>query len=250
MSSGSATTPAVRFRDVHKRFDDDAPIFSGLSIEVPSTGVTFVVGKSGAGKSVFCRIAVGLERPDRGSVELFGTAIERLSERRILALRAQAPYLVQGPALLDWLTVAQNVALAEPKKDAGKVRQALARVGLTEVADRLPTQLGPGVRKRAAIARALVLEPGYLVLDEPTTGLDKPSARQVSDVLSGLRGEGLGAMVVSHDYPLLERIADRVILVGDGTARLFETARAFLTSDDAAVRALLDPVRAELGRHG
>ncbi|MBX5482398.1 MAG: ATP-binding cassette domain-containing protein [Myxococcaceae bacterium] len=239
------SAPAIRFSGVSKAYGGAPPVLRRVDVEVPDSGVTFVVGRSGAGKSVFCRLAVGLERPDEGEVLLMGTPLSGLSERRLLELRRDAPYLVQGPALLDWLTLSENVALADPQRDRARALSALERVGLTNEADRLPTEVGPGVRKRAAIARALVLGPRYLLFDEPTTGLDHKSARQVSEVLERLRAEGLGALVVSHDYPLLERIADRVILVEGGQARVFPSKDAFWTSDDPAVRELLAPVRAE-----
>lgn len=240
---------AVDFRDVTRTYEG-REVFRALTATVPSSGVTFVVGKSGAGKSVLCRLAVGLERPDSGEVFLFGQPVHRLNERDALALRKKAPYLVQGPALLDWLSLEQNVALADPKRDLDRARRALARVGLAEFAGQRPVELGPGVRKRAAIARALALEPDYLLFDEPTTGLDHGSARQVSQVLRALRDEGLGAMVVSHDYPMLQRLADRVLLVEGGRARMFDSVEAFLRSDAPEVRELLAPLEAELGRHG
>ncbi len=234
--------PAVELRSVHKAFSG-RPVLKDVSVSVPSSGVTFVVGKSGAGKSVFCRLAVGLDRADAGEILLFGERVTGRSERQLLALRRGAPYLVQGPALLDWLTLRQNVALADPKASHDAVAAQLARVGLGDAADRKPPEVGPGVRKRAAIARALLLQPRYLLFDEPTTGLDHPSARQVADVLVRLREEGLGALVVSHDYPLLSRLADRVVLVAGGGARLYRDRQAFLGSPDPEVRALLEPVQ-------
>ncbi len=237
--------PAVELRGVSKAYGN-RPVLSDVSVAIPAEGVTFVVGRSGVGKSVLCRLAVGLERVDVGEVRLFGERVTGRSERQVLPMRRKVPYLVQGPALLDWLTLRQNVALASPRADADEVLAALDRVGLGEFAHRRPPEVGPGVRKRAAIARALLLRPRYLLFDEPTTGLDRPSARQVSDVLIRLREEGLGAMVVSHDYPLLARLADRVVLVDAGGARLYEDRQAFLGSEDPAVRALLEPVQAEL----
>lgn len=244
------SAPAVSFVRVSKRYGDGPLVLEEVSVEIPAEGVSFVVGRSGAGKSVLCRLAVGLERPDFGTIALFGTRLNGLRENRLLPLRRMAPYLVQGPALLDWLSLEQNVAMADPDKDKARVDRALGRVGLLELAGKLPTQVGPGVRKRAAIARALALEPRFLFFDEPTTGLDKPGAKQISDVLQALRQEGLGALVVSHDYPLLRRIADRVILVEDRTVRAFATRDAFLSSQDAVVRELLAPTEAESSRHG
>lgn len=226
------------FRGVHKAFGPGRPVLAGFDAEVPLTGLTFVAGRSGAGKSVLCRLAVGLERPDAGEVHLFDEPVHRLPERSLLSLRRRSPYLVQGPALLDWRTLRENVALADPRAPASEVDAALARVGLSGVGHLLPPAVGPGTRKRAAIARALVLAPTYLLLDEPTTGLDARAAGQVEDVLARLRQEGLGALVVSHDYGLLERIADRVLVLAEGRCAFLGSAAAFLASSDPRLRAL------------
>lgn len=208
-------TAALALRGVTKRFGAHT-ILEGLSVEFPLTGITFIVGASGSGKSVLCRLAVGLLKPDAGEVFLFGERVDRLPERRLQPLRARAPYLVQGPALLDWLTLEANVALADPPsaKD-GRAAAALERVGLAAFASRKPPEVGPGIRKRAAIARALVLGPEVLLLDEPTTGLDREAAGQVNDTLGVVRQQGLGVALVSHDYDALRKLADRVVLVKD-----------------------------------
>jgi phospholipid/cholesterol/gamma-HCH transport system ATP-binding protein len=131
------------------------------------------------------------------------------------------PYLVQGPALLDWLSLIDNVMLAVKgahETRVAKAKAALGRVGLEDLADRFPAQVGPGVKKRTAIARALALEPRYLLLDEPTTGLDKEAAAQVNDALLQLKRQGLGALIVSHDHGAMRALADRVIEVTEGKA--------------------------------
>jgi len=194
-----------------------ARVLDGLSVDIPLEGITFIVGKSGSGKSVLCRLAVGLLKPDQGTVTLLGERVDTLPERALTRLRARVPYIVQGPALLDWLTLLDNVALAAKGSRAdGRALEALTRVGLAELVTRYPPAVGPGVRKRAAIARALVLEPRFLLLDEPTTGLDRDASHQVNETLRLLREQGLGACVVSHDYRALERIADRVVEVRGG----------------------------------
>ncbi len=206
----------LKLHNIVKRFGAHT-VLDGLSVEVPLTGITFIVGASGSGKSVLCRLAVGLLKPDLGEVTLFGERVDTLPERRLTPLRARAPYLVQGPALLDWLTLRENVALADPssKKD-GRADEALERVGLAEFATRKPPEVGPGIRKRAAIARALVLRPEVLLLDEPTTGLDKEAAGQVNDTLGVVRSQGVGVALVSHDYAALRRLADNVVEVKNG----------------------------------
>jgi phospholipid/cholesterol/gamma-HCH transport system ATP-binding protein len=207
------------FTEIVKAFSPGHNVLDGLSATVPLKGLTFVVGESGAGKSVLCRLAVGLIRPDAGQVELGGERIDTLPERKLQRVRSKVPYLIQGPALLDWLTLEENVALAaRGVKDTGQVQAALKRVGLTDLANRLPPQVGPGIKKRTAIARALVLEPKYLLLDEPTTGLDREASGQVNDTLALLKQQGLGALVVSHDYKAVERLADQVLEVSEGKA--------------------------------
>jgi phospholipid/cholesterol/gamma-HCH transport system ATP-binding protein len=224
VTSGEAVSQSLRFEAVSKRFEPGAPpVLDGLSAEVPLQGLTFVIGKSGSGKSVLCRLAVGLLKPDSGHVTLFDEQVDALPERALRPLRARVPYLVQGPALLDWLTVLDNVMLAahgSPVVRKARASDALERVGLTEFAHRFPPQLGPGVKKRTAIARALVLEPSFLLLDEPTTGLDREAASQVNDTLLELKRQGLGAMVVSHDHRAVKELADRVLEVSGGKARL------------------------------
>ena len=207
---------SLKLTTIVKRFGD-LTVLNGLSVEIPLSGLTFIVGKSGSGKSVLCRLAVGLLKPDEGTVELLGERVDQLPERRLVPLRAKVPYLVQGPALLDWLTLENNVALArQGSPDEARVARAIEQMGLTALKDRFPPQVGPGIRKRTAIARALVLQPTCLLLDEPTTGLDQIAAGQVNEALEAVRDAGLGALVVSHDYAALERLADRVVEVRQG----------------------------------
>ena len=206
------------FHQVVKRFTPDGPpVLDGLSATIEPTGLTFVVGRSGSGKSVLCRLAVGLIRPDAGTVSLLGEPVHLLPERKLRALRATVPYLIQGPALLDWLSLRSNVALASAGSMLdGRAQAALEQVGLGTLGDRLPPQVGPGVKKRTAIARALVLAPKWLLLDEPTTGLDRDAAAQVNQALLQVKRTGVGAIVVSHDYEALQSMADEVIEVSDG----------------------------------
>lgn len=220
----------LALRGIVKRFGA-ATILDGLTVEIPLTGITFIVGKSGSGKSVLCRLAVGLLKPDAGEVFLFGQRVDTLPERKLQQLRAQAPYLVQGPALLDWLTLFDNVALADPKSaQDGRAEQAMTRLGLMEFAARKPPEVGPGLRKRAAIGRALVLQPQVLLLDEPTTGLDREAAAQVNDALAVVREQGLGVALVSHDYEALGKLADRVVQVKDRQVGFIGPAQDFLRS--------------------
>ena len=233
-------TAALVFQDVHKSFEGGDPVLRGLSADIPLSGLTFVIGQSGSGKSVLCKLAVGLLRPDSGGVHLDGEDVPSLDRTRLHDLRRRYPYVVQGPALLDWLTAAENVSLTDPGASATSIRAALDQADAGALADLHPEALGPGAQKRVAIARALLLSPRYLLLDEPTTGLDNRAADAVNHVLTSLRDQGLGALVVSHDYRALRAAADRVLLVAAGRAAFLGPRDAFLASDLPEVRTLLE----------
>ncbi|MBM4381699.1 MAG: ATP-binding cassette domain-containing protein, partial [Deltaproteobacteria bacterium] len=127
----------LHFQHVHKAFDG-TPVLRGLTARLPLGRITYVVGRSGQGKSVLCRLAVGLEQPDAGEILLAGQRVDTLSRTGRLALRRQFPYLVQSPALLDWLTLRENVALAAQQGPGVDVDGALARVGVEGWADARP----------------------------------------------------------------------------------------------------------------
>lgn len=222
------------FRGVHKSFGSTA-VINGLFAELPLSGMTFVVGQSGGGKSVLCRLAVGLLRPELGEIYFDGVAVHSASREALRHLRSTHPYLVQGPALLDWRTVEENVALAARRNPRAPqlAREALERLGLGELAGRMPSSLGPGLKKRVAIARALVLQPRFLLLDEPTTGLDRTAASQVHETLKVLVRSGVGALVVSHDHRALEEMADRVLEVAGGRTAFLGEPDAFLRMFEA-----------------
>jgi phospholipid/cholesterol/gamma-HCH transport system ATP-binding protein len=164
--------------------------------------------------------------------------VSSLPERQLHTVRARLPYLVQGPALLDWMTVEANVRLAAPGHDSARARHALERLGLWDWKDRFPSELGPAGKKRVAIARALSLDQVCLLLDEPTTGLDRVAARKVNDTLAQLKTQNLGAIIVSHDYRALEALADNVLVIARGQAVFWGTREAFFSSRDPEVRAL------------
>lgn len=234
------TASALSFRGVRKAFGART-VIDGLDATVPLSESTYVVGRSGGGKSVLCRMAIGLLRADGGEIDLDGRPVHALSRRELVALRRTFPYVVQGPALLDWLTLQENVALADPRASVPQVRAALERVGLFGEIARKPPEVSPGVAKRAALARALLLKPRYLLLDEPTTGLDRTAASEVNTVLRELRGDGLGSLVVSHDYAALRQLADRVLVVARGKAVFHGTPDQFDASEHPEVRALTAP---------
>ena len=211
-------------------------VLRGVSVDLPLHGMTFIIGPSGSGKSTLCRAAVGLVRPSSGSIEYLpaegpGLLIDRAPESLLGGLRRRVPFVVQAAALLDWLSLWENVALAaraaapSAAEADEAVARALASVGLAQWAHRRPGEVGPGIRKRAAIARALVLEPTAVVLDEPTTGLDQRAAAQVVETLVELGRRSIGVIAVSHDIARLEALAEHVIEVRAGRVSHSYTGR-------------------------
>lgn len=221
------------FRDVWKRFSG-REVLSGFSARIPLTGITFLIGKSGSGKSVLCRLAVGLLSPDSGEIIASGQEITQLSEKGCYLLRKSIPYLVQAPALLDWLTVEENIGLAGRDLPIAtsrlRTQEAIERFHLTTWANKLPPQLGSGLKKRVAIARAWVLQPKAFLLDEPTTGLDAEATEQVYDALKELRQQGMGAVIVSHDYVGMQHLADHIVVIGAGKVAFAGNLEEFLDS--------------------
>ena len=185
--------PVVELRDVRKSFEHHE-VLRGVSIALTKGTTLAVMGGSGAGKTVFLRIADGLIRPDAGEVLLFGTPIERMREEAMLPLRRRAGFVFQGAALFDSLSVFENVAyplrehtrLSEGEI-ADRVHRFLSLVGLPGTDDLLPAELSGGMRKRVGIARALVMEPEVVFFDEPTAGLDPTNGRLVAELIAELR---------------------------------------------------------------
>ncbi|MGA4850380.1 ABC transporter ATP-binding protein [Streptomyces sp. G5(2025)] len=211
---------AVRLTAVH-RLHGDVAALDGVDLEVPAGTFVAVMGPSGSGKSTLLQCAAGLDRPTSGTVEVGGTPLTGLSERRLTLLRRERiGFVFQAFNLLPSLSAAQNVAL--PLRLAGRrpsrteIRDALGRVGLADRAGHRPGELSGGQQQRVALARALVSRPAVLFGDEPTGALDTGTNRQVLGLLRGLVDrEGQTTVMVTHD-PVAAAHADRVVFLVDG----------------------------------
>jgi phospholipid/cholesterol/gamma-HCH transport system ATP-binding protein len=181
--------PVIRLVGVEKTLGGQ-PVLQGVNMEIPRGKVTTVIGKSGSGKSVLLKHMIGLLRPDRGQVLVDETDITRLSARELNEVRKKFAMLFQGAALFDSLTVLENVAFPLREKTKlkaaeveRKVLEMLEAVGLTGMGHKFPAELSGGMRKRAGLARALVMGPEIILFDEPTTGLDPLLARTIHDLI-------------------------------------------------------------------
>jgi phospholipid/cholesterol/gamma-HCH transport system ATP-binding protein len=204
----------------------EATVHDGVSFEVARGTLAALIGGSGTGKSVLLREIIGLHRPTAGTVRVLGTDMWHAHEAEIAAVRRRFGMTFQDGALFSSLTVAQNVAvpLAEHTSiDPGMreqiVKLRLAQAGLhADVGVKMPSELSGGMRKRAALARALALEPEILFLDEPTSGLDPPTARAFDALVRSLADNlGITIFLVTHDLDTLLTVVDRLIVLADGT---------------------------------
>lgn len=211
--------------DVSKSFGEQS-VLKNISFEAKTAETTVIIGGSGAGKTTLIRMIVALERPTSGRIIIDGEDVVKLPERELNRVRQKFGMVYQYAALLDSLTVLENVAfpLVEHTKLSKKemnerVLAKLEVVGLDPkvVAPKFPSELSGGMRKRVGLARALMLEPKVLVYDEPTSGLDPETSRLVDDLIEETRDRfGVTSLVISHDITSCFRIAHQAILLIKG----------------------------------
>ena len=207
---------------------DDHVVLKDLSFTVPKGDMRIMFGASGAGKSVILKLTLGLLRPDAGTILVNGTRVDKMSELDLLKMRADIGMVFQENALFDSLTVAQNVAfrlteereLTEEQIDA-RVAEVLGFVGLTDFADRMPSSLSGGQRRRVGIARAMASKPQLLLFDDPITGLDPLIATTIDDEIVKLRDlEDVTTFVVTHQIRDAFYIAERRVVQANGTVEV------------------------------
>jgi len=233
----------IEFIDIHKSFGPKS-VLRGVSIGVDAGKVLYIIGASGAGKSVLVKHLVGLIRPDAGRIILDGEDITHLTESQFYRIRRKCAMVFQHSTLFDSMSLIDNVALPYRKHfdmTRGESRRAaeekLELVQMAHAKDRFPADVGDGLRKRVAIARALTLDPEFVIFDEPTTGLDPMAAANVDDLMRELRSDtGVTCIVVSHDLRSIFSVADRIAMIYQGKIQLDGTPEEFRTSEDPIIR--------------
>ena len=235
-----------------KRFGSRT-VLDGLDLHIPSGQVTAIIGRSGTGKSVLLKHIVGLLSPDAGRVLLDGADLALLDDDSLAAMRSRFGYVFQFAALFDSMTIGDNIRLGlrrrglDPAEVESRVRDSLAVVALPDVAERLPSELSGGMRKRAGIARAIALKPDYILFDEPTTGLDPVTTATMDTLMQRVRREtGATMVVVSHDMKSVFAVADRIAMLHEGKIRAAGPREEFRAIDDPVVRDFLEG-RADAG---
>lgn len=233
----------IEFHDIYKSFGDNH-VLRGVDLSVDPGEVFFIIGQSGAGKSVLVKHLIGLLRPDKGRIYLDGQDVTDLKEKEFYPVRKRCAMVFQNSTLFDSMTLLENVILPIRKhldvtiEEAGDMAaDKLKLVGMLRYADRYPADFGDGMRKKVAIARALTLDPEFVIFDEPTTGIDPISAAMVDKLIRHLSDNvGVTSIVISHDLRSIFGIADRIAMLYQGKLRLDGTQQDFKESDDPIVQ--------------
>jgi phospholipid/cholesterol/gamma-HCH transport system ATP-binding protein len=251
----SSANHAIRFDDVTKSFDDEL-VLDGVSFEVPRGTACCIMGRSGTGKSVILKLLMGLLKPDTGHIYVNEIGIETLDSAGLVDVRKTMGFLFQYSALFDSLSVADNVAFPlrrhtrmSEAEIARSVRERLADVGLEADLDKMPLDLSGGMQKRVGLARALALKPSILLVDEPSSGLDPITTREIDRLLMDLKSSSQTTMVVvTHNVASARRIGDNLIILHQGHIVGQGTVEEVDQSQDEVVRQFMSS--ATEGVHG
>jgi len=233
----------IRIRGLRKRLGV-TQVLDGIDLDIRSGETVVVVGPSGTGKSVLLKHVLGLMQADEGSIEVNDVEVVGRREGDLYEVRKNFGMLFQGAALFDSMTVGENVALALREQTdmdeaaiAGRVEERLDWVGLKGVEDMKPASLSGGMRKRVGLARAIVMDPQYILYDEPTTGLDPIMADVIDKLIRDLqRRMGVTSIVVTHDLGSAFKIGDRIAMLLGGKIVFTGTPGEMRDSDDPVVR--------------
>jgi len=220
------------------------PVLRGVDLDIPQGKLTTIIGRSGEGKSVLLKHMIGLLQPDSGEVWVGGVEISRLRGQALNEVRKRFAMLFQGAALFDSLTVSENAAfpLREKLRMKGadvttRVDEVLEQVGLAGMGHKFPAELSGGMRKRAGLARALVMRPEIMLFDEPTTGLDPFMAKSIHDLITSTQRKfGFTAVMVSHEIPEIFGISDYVAMLKQGRIALMASPGEFQQTTDPDIK--------------
>tara|TARA_R110001583_G_scaffold36536_6_gene120248 strand:+ start:34240 stop:35025 length:786 start_codon:yes stop_codon:yes gene_type:complete len=215
----------IEIKDLYKTFGDNK-VLNGFHMKLYKGENLVVMGKSGSGKSVMIKCLVGLIQPDSGYISVLGKEIKNLDRETLDELRSDIGFLFQGSALYDSMTVRENLEfpMRRHREKFGKLKDttplvtdALESVGLAHTIDLMPEELSGGMQRRIALARTLILKPKIILYDEPTTGLDPITSKEIIELMRNIQVKyGTSSLIITHDMDCARVISDRMILLVDG----------------------------------
>ena len=233
----------IEIKDLYKNFGSNK-VLQGVNLTIEKGETLVIIGRSGCGKSVLIKHIVGLLEPDSGYVKVEGRIVGDLTKKELYELRKKFGVLFQGSALFDSMTVEENVGLplVESKNNFLKsdikkfVEEKLELVGLSEVLDLKPSELSGGMKKRVALARALITNPSYILYDEPTTGLDPIMSDSIDNLIKDLAEKlNVTSVVVTHDMYSVKNVAYKVAMMNDGVIYFTGKPDELINSSDKVI---------------
>jgi phospholipid/cholesterol/gamma-HCH transport system ATP-binding protein len=237
-------SPVIEIKELYKSFGSNE-VLKGVTFSVNKGENLVVLGKSGSGKSIAIKCLVGLVVADEGEINVFGTDITKLDTNELNKIRVRIGFLFQNAALYDSMSVRENLGftLKRHAKDLSaeevenQIKEVLESVGLSEVIDKMPSELSGGMRKRIGLARTLILKPEIVLYDEPTTGLDTITSREISELLLEIQKKHkTSSIIITHDMACAKHTADRLVILKDGIIHAEGTYDELEKSDDEWVR--------------
>ena len=236
----------ITIKDLHKQFGSNV-VLNGFNLELFEGENLVVMGKSGSGKSVMIKCVIGLEQPDSGSILVMNEEINKLEREDLDELRTEIGFLFQGSALYDSMSVRENLEfpLRRHTKKFGVIEdttplvmEALESVGLAHAIDLMPNELSGGMKRRIALARTLILKPKIILYDEPTTGLDPITSKEIVLLMNSIQKQyNTSSIIITHDVDCAKVIANRMILLIDGVNYIEGTFDELANSTDPKVQA-------------
>jgi len=239
----------IEIKDLHKTFGKDNHVLKGVNFTVNKGEDLVVLGRSGSGKSVTIKCIVGLITPDKGEINVFDENVLDLNKTELNEMRARIGFLFQSGALYDSMSVRENLAftLRKHKRELTadeiekEVLEALDSVGLSDAIDKMPSELSGGMRKRIGLARTLILKPEIILYDEPTTGLDTITSREISELILDIKHtRKTTAIIITHDMACAKLTADRIIVLKEGKIQAEGTYEELEKSEDEWVRSFFE----------
>jgi phospholipid/cholesterol/gamma-HCH transport system ATP-binding protein len=238
----------IEIKHLKKSFNDVA-VLNDISIEVEKGENLAVLGKSGAGKSVLIKCIIGLLDADGGTMALFGKDISTIDKKTLACLRKKIGFLFQGAALYDSMSVRENLEFPlrslDRKPSRGEaddmVNDALMKVGLSDAIGKMPSELSGGMRKRLGLARTLMQQPEIMLYDEPTTGLDPITSREISRLMLDVQNlNKTSSIIITHDMECTRITANRIIVINNGLCEAAGTYEELKNSDNEWVRSFFE----------
>jgi phospholipid/cholesterol/gamma-HCH transport system ATP-binding protein len=242
----NSSKPIIAIKDLRKSYGKNC-VLNGFHLELYEGENLVIMGKSGSGKSVMIKCLIGLEEPDGGTIEVMGKNINKLQQEELDELRTEIGFLFQGSALYDSMTVRENLEfpLRRHTKKFGivedttpMVMEVLKNVGLVHTIDLMPSELSGGMKRRIALARTLILQPKIILYDEPTTGLDPITSKEIILLMMSIQKKyNTSSIIITHDVDCARVISNRMILLVDNINYAEGTFEDLSNSTDPKIKA-------------